>query len=915
MSDTTIRTKIVIEGEKQYKAAMADINRQLRETKSALSAAAAEYANADSATRTTAQQTEALNQSLDQQRQRLALMEEQLEKVEEAYGKNSREAVELRTKINNARAEMAKTETQMRGFTDGLDAITDASGQSGEALKGTAQGMADVGDSAQQAQGDVQDLAASIGDVVGKKLIEFGIGKTIYDETKKFIKWAIDEAMQGEMEDAQALALAGSPEVAARRRTIKDNVDRLWAGQRSGDQTVSDVAAVDTALGNAGITDEAYITRITNEVITLDQVFGQSTQDTINRATSMVNTYGISWDHALDLMTKGMQDFSDGGAQMLSAYEDYSQVYQQLGYDADNMYSALKSASNDQTLGKDSNLNKGVENFVKTLTSGSEDSKTALKDLNLLTADIPTKMRAGGDAAAEAVKRVLTGLQSIEDKAKQDELGKMLFGDKIWTETNGQIVDTILAGYQQIGDVAGVTEDAMLAKLDTFDDALAQTKERFSQDVTEPITSSFVEAGKEALQALNKNSDETGNFWTGLLKTFGEANTNMVTMAANGFDSATKAYDDWAKKFAQKVTSGEIVDDVVQMGGNVGEAVKKGLGESDLANTAGALAKNIGNALNEAATGAAQRFDEGREAYLAMAEQAEQAKDTTKVSVEELSAQRAELEKQLDDINAQIMESDMAGDFAKSAELMAKHDEIIAQIGELSKQMADAAADAGQSAADALAEKDTDMQNAAEDLTQAGVDAVTDMEPDMQDAGEIIGAAAVYGTDSGLGDLPQVGDDSVDGLLSTINARESDAYSAGKRIGGAFRRGYTTTMQIHSPSRVMAEAGEYTVEGLLDAFDEADDRVMQAGSALAEAFSGGYNARRPTALPAGDAQSGGAGISADDIAEAVRGALNGMGLYFDGQRTGRVVAEGVSQQIASRSSSTVSGQSASRKGW
>lgn len=841
MSDTTIRTKIVIEGEKQYKAAMADINRQLRETKSALSAAAAEYANADSATRTTAQQTEALNQSLDQQRQRLALMEEQLEKVEEAYGKNSREAVELRTKINNARTEMAKTETQMRGFTDGLDAITDASGQSGEALKDAAQGMADVGDSAQQAQGDVQDLAASIGDVVGKKLLEFGIGKTIYDETKKFIKWTIDEAMQGEMEDAQALALAGSPEVAARRRTIKDNVDRLWAGQRSGDQTVSDVAAVDTALGNAGITDEAYITRITNEVITLDQVFGQSTQDTINRATSMVNTYGISWDHALDLMTKGMQDFSDGGAQMLNAYEDYSQVYQQLGYDADNMYSALKSASNDQTLGKDSNLNKGVENFVKTLTSGSEDSKTALKDLNLLTADIPTKMRAGGDAASEAVQRVLTGLQSIEDKAKQDELGKMLFGDKIWTETNGQIVDTILAGYQQIGDVAGATEDAMIAKTDTLKDALSGTIERVSQEASEAVTPAL-NAGKNVLQTLNQNIDETGSVWSGLGKT-------------------------------------------------------------------------VSDAVDEAATGAAQRFDEGREAYLAMAEQAEQAKDTTKVSVEELSAQRAELEKQLDDINAQIMESDMAGDFAKSAELMAKHDEIIAQIGELSKQMADAAADAGQSAADALAEKDTDMQNAAEDLTQAGVDAVTDMEPDMQDAGEIIGAAAVYGTDSGLGDLPQVGDDSVDGLLSTINARESDAYSAGKRIGGAFRRGYTTTMQIHSPSRVMAEAGEYTVEGLLDAFDEADDRVMQAGSALAEAFSGGYNARRPTALPAGDAQSGGAGISADDIAEAVKGALNGMGLYFDGQRTGRVVAEGVSQQIANRSSSTVSGQSASRKGW
>lgn len=841
MSDTTIRTKIVIEGEKQYKAAMADINRQLKETKSALSAAAAEYANADSATRTTAQQTEALNQSLDQQRQRLALMEEQLDKVENAYGKNSREAVELRTKINNARTEMAKTEMQMRGFTDGLDAITDASGQTGEGLDGAAKSLENIGDSAQQAQGDVQDLAASIGDVVGQKLIEFEVSKKALEALSEGIKWAIGEAIQGEQEDAQALALAGNPEIAERRRKIKDEVDRRWSGQRSGDQTVSDVAAVDTALGNAGITDDAYITRITNEVITLDQVFGQSTQDTINRATSMVNTYGISWDHALDLMTKGMQDFSDGGAQMLNAYEDYSQVYQQLGYDADNMYSALKSASNDQSLGKDSNLNKGVENFVKTLESGSKESKNALKELKLESDDIPAKMRAGGDAAAEAVQRVLTSLKDIKDEAKRDELGKTLFGDKIWTETNGQIIDTILAGYQKVGDVAGATEDAMIAKTDTIKDAWSGTVERISQEASE-ATAPVLEAGKDVLQTLNQNIDETGGVISGLGKT-------------------------------------------------------------------------VTDAVDEAATGAAQRFDEGREAYLAMVEQAEQAKTTTKASVEELAAQRAELEKQLDDINTQIMESDMAGDFAKSAELMVKHDEIIAQIGELATQMADAAADAGQSAADALAGKDTDMQTAAENLSQAGVDAVTGAEPDMQDAGEGLGTAAVDGTGKGLEGLPQAGNDSVDGLIDTINARESDAYNAGKRIGGAFRRGYTTTMQIHSPSRVMAEAGEYTVEGLLDAFDEADDRVRQAGGALAEAFSGGYNARSAGYSPAGGAQGGGVGISADDIAEAVRGALDGLGLYFDGQRTGRVVADGVSQQIANRSVATVSGQSARRKGW
>ena len=847
MSDTTIRTKIVIEGEKQYKAALADINRQLKETKSALSVAAAEYANADSATRTTAQQTEALNLSLEQQRQRLALMEEQLGKVEDAYGKNSREAVELRTKINNARVEMAKTETQMRGFTDGLDAITDASGQTGEGLDDAAKSLDNIGDSAQQAQGDVQDLAASIGDVVGQKLIEFEVGKKALQTLADGVKWALGEAIQGETEDAQALALAGSPEVAERRRKIKDEVDRRWAGQRSGDQTVSDVAAVDTALGNAGITDDEYITRITNEVITLDQVFGQSTQDTINRATSMVNAYGITWDHALDLMTKGMQDFSDGGAQMLNAYEDYSQVYQQLGYDADNMYSALKSASNDQTLGKDSNLNKGVENFVKTLTSGSEDSKTALKDLNLLTADIPTKMRAGGDAASEAVQRVLTGLQNIEDKAKQDDLGKMLFGDKIWTETNGQIVDTILAGYQKVGDVAGATEDAMTAKLDTFSDTVAGTQERISQSISEAATPA-VEFGKKVFASFNEGFDADG-IGEGVKRAAGAVVDETVDAVTSKAEEIKDVGSQVVGVFVEGFTSPKSQEQIDSAKQELRQLYEDALNVGDLI--------SAGQYLQDYEALYGSFYDAGEESASGMSEGVE----------------------------------------SKSADV------------------SDAAAGLADDATQAVSDKQEDMQTAAEEMTQAGVDAITDMEPDMQDAGETLGTAAVDGTDSGMGDLSQVGDDSVDGLLSAINAREDDAYSAGKRIGGAFRRGYTTEMKIHSPSRVMAEAGEYTVEGLLDAFDEADDRVARAGSALAEAFSGGYNAQRAAYLPAGDAQGGGMGISANDIAEAVRGALDGMGLYFDGQRTGRVVAEGVSQQIATRSSSTVSGQSASRKGW
>ena len=84
---------------------------------------------------------------------------------------------------------------------------------------------------------------------------------------------------------------------------------------------------------------------------------------------------------------------------------------------------------------------------------------------------------------------------------------------------------------------------------------------------------------------------------------------------------------------------------------------------------------------------------------------------------------------------------------------------------------------------------------------------------------------------------------------------------------------------------------------------------------LAEAFAGGYSARGTFKSPdTGDAAAG-AGISSTELSDALREALSGLGLYFDGQRTGEVLAPGVSGSISRRSAATVRGRSARIKGW
>lgn len=886
--DTTIRTKIVVEGEAQYKAAMADIGRQLKETKSALSMAAAEYQNADAATRNSAAQVDALTQSLEQQQQRLALMAEHLTKVEDAYGKNSRQAVELRTKINNARAEMAKTETQLRGLTDGLDSAEGAARQAGEGMDDAAGGLAQIGQSAQDAQEDVQDLAGEIGSMVGQKLIEFEVGKKALEQLAEGVKWALGEAISGQAEDAHARALAGDDALTERRTAIKDAVDRQWAGRRDGMTTVSDVAAVDTALGNAGITDDERVKNLTNMAITIDEVFGQGVQDTIDRATSMVNTFGVSWEDAFDLMTKGQRDFSDGGAQMLAAMENYGPAYKQLGYDIGEMYSALASAANDNALGKDSNLNKGVESFIGFVTSGSKSSQEALENLGIEANDLPQKFQAGGETAAAATQLILTSLKSISDEATRNDLGKTIFGEKIWVDSAGRIADVLLAGFDQTVEASGATADAMSAELDTIGDAWAQTKERFGQSVGS-FFSPLVDGATDALQALNDGIDG-GSLLDGL----GQAYLAWGDGLHNAIDPVIEGA---AQRVREMLT--ENSESAKTWGGEVEAAVTQAATALGSADMTGALTE----AMAQQETAMDSMLTNIRDAPLAEAQ--EQAMS------EASSGLRAQLET-LDTMIATALEN---GDSTTAWELTAQREALLAAISQAEIDALAALDELGTGMGDTLEGQGSKYEDATGTAMEQAVGAVEASESDMEAAGEGVGDSGTDGLGSGLSGMPGAAGDAVNGAVGALYSGKSQAYNAGYSTGKAYESGFRAATDTHSPSRVMREAAEDTVEGALLSWDAGQSEAYARGAALAEAFAGGYRAQGTPQAASGDAYGAGVGFSPTDLAEAVRSALDGVGLYFDGRRTGEAVAPGVSGSIARKSSQTVRGASARAKGW
>ena len=524
----TISNKIVLEGEAEYKKALGDINSRLRENKSAMKAAAAEYDAAGDSMEAMYRYGDSLERTMQTQNEALGLMSEHLDRVEACYGKNSREANELRTKINNMRVELSKTQTQMRQFEGSMDAAA----QTGDDLKagmdaGSA-GLEQVGEAAGRANEDVQELSQSIADTMGKKIIDFVIaGKafdTLKDGLKQAVTWAIGEGVDGLRERGYMQSGTGDVQLTDARMAVKDQVDLRWSGRLDGMATAAAVGTVDTVTSNLSQVMPGTVAEVTSAAIFQQERFGASIAEQMQRADAMVKTFGIDWMDAFDLMTLGFQNSHDGGEMMLRMFDENAQVFRQMGYDADDMFATILGAVNNAELGKDSNLNKGMMELISTVTDGSKESVKTLKALGIEAKDIGVKAQQGGETAAAAYQLVLERLMSVEDVAKRNELGAALFGEKVWTATGGDIASALLAGFGQTIETEGVTQAAMDALLDNIGDNWAGLKERASQQVG-AATEGLVSDANEFLKDVNDQTDKMGG---DVLKGASQAAANLI---------------------------------------------------------------------------------------------------------------------------------------------------------------------------------------------------------------------------------------------------------------------------------------------------------------------------------------------------------------------------------------------------
>lgn len=314
MAAPSINSKIKLDGEREYKAALAEIKSGLNVLKSELNLASEQFRdNADSVEALT-KKNDILDRTILTQKEKIEQIEKALQSSASAYGEADERTNRWKTQLNNAQAELVKMERALKDNEDALqkaqreaDGTTTAFGKLKKALSDT-----------KEQGGGIKGLFANLKEEFsGNDEVVRGLGDALTDVAGKF-GIQLPEGAQKAVESLNgihagaALAVTGLALVAA--------------------------AVVKTEKALISMTKEsaAYV----DNILTMSQTTGQSAEQLqeFSYATELMDVSMDTLQGSLTKLTNNMQNAINGTGDAKSAFE-------QLGISLTNADGSMRSAN------------------------------------------------------------------------------------------------------------------------------------------------------------------------------------------------------------------------------------------------------------------------------------------------------------------------------------------------------------------------------------------------------------------------------------------------------------------------------------------------------------------------------------------------------------------------------------------
>lgn len=447
MADGTIKSKLQLEGEQQYKQALNDAYRSLRVLRSELKAETAELGRNATEQDKARAKSQSLQKQIAEQEKIVRTLEQALKDSKVEYAENQEVQDKWEEKLNKAREALANMKNQM--------------GDAQDALRGLVDSMRDAGSGSQEAADAVvslNDCLSSIGDVVkgvGNSLS--GIFTASVDTMKDMVSemyslmgeaWAaagewnqIQSMWGGNLEDIENVFL-GAQLQGVEAGDITSGIQKMITNVHSGNKETM------AALKELGLSEDRFSSHWDFYKAVMEELSWREGNNQDQLTTAIFGEKSGSGQRDVVKNWKGMMEKygTDVEGTGLKLYEDELQALDEVSHkiqEVQGLWDILK-------------MNVGAKlSDILNMDQLSEDTLNILRDLGAL-------LNADGDAKVDVVASLDAHItQLIEDiSATMENLGGWLqeLGGDLKSSDNpivsfiGQLIDETGKIFDWIGD-------------------------------------------------------------------------------------------------------------------------------------------------------------------------------------------------------------------------------------------------------------------------------------------------------------------------------------------------------------------------------------------------------------------------------------------------------------------------------
>lgn len=274
---TDVGIKLKIEGEKEYKQSLSSIIASQKEWESEIKAVGSALESEASQEDKNRKMGELLEKQIESQEKKLGLMKDQLEKVEDAYGADSKEAKTLRTNINKATTALNKMKSEAKSLSARMDSVGKSMQNAGKKMQKVGDKMskyvsaplAGVGAASVKMAMDAETSFAKVNTIIDRTIVS-------YDDLKKGVISASNETGVAVTDFNEALYSSISAGVDS-GNAISFTTDMVKLAKGGFTDTSKAVDVVTTVLNAYGLSAEEA-TAVSDKLITT-QNLGKTTVD------------------------------------------------------------------------------------------------------------------------------------------------------------------------------------------------------------------------------------------------------------------------------------------------------------------------------------------------------------------------------------------------------------------------------------------------------------------------------------------------------------------------------------------------------------------------------------------------------------------------------------------------------------